>query len=39
MNELSNLFVNIENGETVVLERNKTYHVRQDDSFELTGYY
>lgn len=39
MNELSNLFLNIENGETVVLERNKTYHVRQDDSFELTGYY
>lgn len=39
MNELSRLFLNINDGETVVLEKNKTYHVRQDDSFELEGYY
>lgn len=39
MNELSKLFLNIEDGATVVLEKNKTYHVRQDDSFEFEGYY
>ncbi|MBE6771934.1 MAG: hypothetical protein E7547_07325 [Ruminococcaceae bacterium] len=39
MNELSGLFLNIYDGDTVVLEKGKTYHVRQDDSFEFTGYY
>ncbi len=39
MNELCKLFMNIKDGDTLVLEANKTYHVRQDDSFELEGYY
>ncbi len=39
MNELSEKFLDINDGETLVLEQNKIYHVRQDDSFELTGYY
>ncbi len=39
MNELCRIFLNIKDGETVVLEKNKTYHVRQDDSVELKGYY
>ncbi len=39
MNELSKLFINIKDGDTLVLEAGKTYHVRQDDSFELDGYY
>lgn len=39
MNELCEIFLNIESGKTVVLKRNKTYHVRQDDSFEFEGYY
>ncbi len=39
MNELSSIFLNTENGETVILEKNKIYHARQDDSFELEGYY
>lgn len=39
MNELSELFLNIKDGDTLVLEAQKTYHVRQDDSFELEGYY
>lgn len=39
MNELSKLFLNINDGETVVLEKDKIYHVRHDDSFELYGYY
>lgn len=37
MNRLSNLFLNIKNGETLVLEKNGIYDVRQDDSFELEG--
>ncbi len=39
MNELSKLFININDGDMLVLEANKTYHVCQDDSFELEGYY
>lgn len=39
MNELSKLFLDINNGDNVVLEKDKIYHVRQDDSFELTGYF
>ena len=38
MNELSTIFTDVKDGDTVVLE-NKTYHVSQDDSFELTGYF
>ncbi len=39
MNELSKLFLNVVDGDTVTLESGKTYHVGQDDSFELYGYY
>ncbi len=39
MNELCRIFADIKDGVTVTLEKNKTYHVRQDDSFELTGIY
>lgn len=39
MNELSKIFIDIRDGETVVLEKGRVYDVRQDDSFELTGYY
>lgn len=39
MNELSNIFLNIEDGRTLVLEKNKVYDVRQDDSFLLEGYF
>ena len=39
MNELSELFLNIRDGDNVVLEKDKIYHVRQDDSFELYGYF
>ena len=39
MNELSTIFSNVKDNETVVLDKNKVYDVRQDDSFLLTGYY
>lgn len=39
MNELSKLFSDIKDGDTLVLEAGKTYHVCQDDSFVLEGYY
>lgn len=39
MNELSTLFLTVKDGDTVILEKNKIYDVRQDDSFELEGYY
>jgi len=39
MNELSTIFSNVKDNETIVLEKNKIYDVRQDDSFLLTGYY
>ncbi len=39
MNVLSEIFSKAKNGETIILEENKIYDVRQDDSFELTGYY
>lgn len=39
MNELSELFLKVNDNETIVLEKNKVYDVRQDDSFLLTGYY
>lgn len=39
MNEFSELFLDIVDGDTIVLDNNKTYHVRQDDSFEFEGYF
>ncbi len=39
MNTLSTLSLNLNSGETLKLEKNKVYDVRQDDSFELEGYY
>ncbi len=39
MNELSVLFSKLNSGETLTLECGQVYHVRQDDSFELDGYY
>lgn len=39
MNELSSIFSLVNDGAKIVLEKNKTYHARQDDSFLLTGYY
>lgn len=39
MNDFCNLFVDVQNGSTITLEKNKTYHVCQDDSFILNGYY
>ena len=39
MNELSVLFSKLNSGETLTLECGRIYHVRQDDSFELDGYY
>ena len=39
MNGLSRIFLNVNDGDTVVLEKNRVYDVRQDDSFELRGYY
>ena len=39
MNELSELILSIKDNSTLTLEAGRTYHARQDDSFELTGYY
>lgn len=39
MNDFSRLFLNVEDNGNVVLESNKIYHVRQDDSFEFEGYF
>ena len=39
MNKLSELFLHVQDGDTVVLKKSKTYHVRQDDSFVLEGYH
>ncbi len=39
MNELSKIIRTLESGSTLTLEKDKIYDVRQDDSFELTGYY
>ena len=39
MNGLSALFLGINDGDTVILEKNKIYDVRQDDSFDFEGYY
>ena len=39
MNELSEIFLKVNDNETVVLEKDKVYNVRQDDSFLLHNYY
>lgn len=39
MNELSEIFLKVNDNETVVLEKDKVYDVRQDDSFLLHNYY
>ncbi len=39
MNELSKLFADIKDNREIVFEKDKIYHVRQDDSFEKTGYF
>lgn len=39
MNELSELFVNIKNDTKVILENNKIYDVRPENSYVLKGYY
>ena len=39
MNKLSELFLNIKDGDTLVLEKNGIYDVREDDSFSLEGYF
>ena len=39
MNELSNLFLNLNDGDVLTLEKGRTYHVCQDDSFTLDGYF
>ena len=39
MNALCDIFTNITDGENLILEKDKIYHVRQDDSFEFTGYF
>ncbi len=39
MNELSGRFLNLCDGEKVVLEKDRIYHIWQDDAFEETGYY
>ena len=39
MNELSTLFLNVLDGDTITLEMDKTYNVRQDDSYVLEGFF
>ena len=39
MNEFCNLVFNIKNDDIILLEKNKIYDVRQDDSFSLKGFY
>ena len=39
MNELSELFVRASSGQTITLERGKTYVIAPEDSFRLTGLY
>lgn len=39
MNDLSRLCLELKDGDTLTLLENHTYHVRQDDSFVLSGYY
>ncbi|MBP3441431.1 MAG: right-handed parallel beta-helix repeat-containing protein [Clostridia bacterium] len=39
MNELSSLFLNVCDGNTIVLEKGKVYHVFPEDSFEKKGFF
>ena len=39
MNELSRIFADIRDGETVTLDKNRVYDVRCEDSFYKSGYY
>ena len=39
MNELSEIFLKVNDNETIILEKDKVYDVRQDDSFLLHNYY
>ncbi len=39
MNELSSLFENIKDGDTVTLAKDRVYDVRPEDSFVKTGYF
>lgn len=39
MNELSTLFLNTRDGETVTLEKGKVYHAYPENSFEKKGYF
>ncbi|MBO5064914.1 MAG: right-handed parallel beta-helix repeat-containing protein [Clostridia bacterium] len=39
MNELCKLFLHVNNHSKITLENNKTYHVYQDDSFIVDGYF
>lgn len=39
MNEICEIFENAKSNSTITLEKEKTYHIYQDDCFELTGYY
>ncbi|MBQ7115663.1 MAG: right-handed parallel beta-helix repeat-containing protein [Clostridia bacterium] len=39
MNDFCNLVLNIKDNDTVVLEKDKLYDVRQDDSFILKGFF
>lgn len=39
MNSLSELFLDIKDGEYITLDKDCVYDVRQDDSFEITGYF
>ncbi len=39
MNKLSELFLNINDGENIILEKDRVYDVRPEDSFQLKGYF
>ncbi len=39
MNELSLLFLSVSDGDTIILDKNKIYDVRPEDSFIKTGYF
>lgn len=39
MNEFCNLVSKINDNDVIILEKNKIYHVRQDNSFSLKGFY
>ena len=39
MNELCGLFSDVAHGTEITFEKNKTYHVCEDDSFILKGYF